>query len=68
MAPKIAVSHSSAEPARWSVTLDDAEIVSFAGPRAEQLAEQSRRDLVDFLDVASKTDEPGDGRRDTHEG
>ena len=55
MAPKVAVSHSLSEPERWAVTLDDAEIVAFVGPRARQLAEQSRTDLAEFLDTASGT-------------
>jgi hypothetical protein len=53
MPPKVDVAHSPTEPERWSVLLDDAEIVAFAGPRARQLAEQSRSDLVEFLDGAS---------------
>jgi hypothetical protein len=58
MPHNVAVTSSSmGRSIMWHVTLDGAELLSFAGPHAQELAEASCRDLVHFLDVMSKTDQ-----------
>jgi hypothetical protein len=59
MSHKVDVTCSPGNPSMWRVTVDGSEVVSFAGPRAEELAESSRRDLAYFLDVMSRTDDAG---------
>lgn len=35
----------------WRVSVDGEQVLAFAGPQAEALAEKSRRDLESFLET-----------------
>ena len=48
----------------WRVSVDGEQVLAFAGPQAEALAEKSRRDLESFLetDVSNLHDTDARGR------
>ena len=57
MRHRISVVLSRIDPVRWDVMVDGAEVVSFAGPLAEERATQSGLELIYVFDLLSKTDQ-----------